>query len=183
MGVRVCCSQSIADLTRLKLERVRQISRSFSNLFRCDVDSERWVSTVSDEVEVCCESRLLISHDWLSVHQPDISRLLRPSDSTKHSECWVSTANEKGDDMLWKEIANLTWLILSASARELDPSTPIWLYSRSRVVRVYRKWGRWRCVEEADCWSHLIDLERISQRSWSISTYLVVRYFQSSECL
>ena len=42
-----------------------------------------------------------------------------------------------------------------------------WWVSRGEMQRC-------GCVMEADCWSHLVDLERIGQWSRSFSTYLVV---------
>ena len=123
---------------------------------------------------VCGERRLLISLDWSSVHQPVSSLQQNLSSCILDSERWVSTGNDGDDGVRWGRIADLTWLFLIASASDFAPSSSTWFSDRYRVVSVYTKQCRWRCVMGEKHWSHLVGLECIGQWARPFSTYLVV---------
>ena len=169
------------------LERIGQWSRSFSTYPVASKDPEWWVSRGRDaEVRVCDGSRLLISPGWSWAHRPVISLLQHLSGclpKIQSGEC-LDEEMQRCSGVWWKQIVDRTWLILSASASDLAPSAPIWLSPKIQSGEcLEEEMQRCGCVMEADCWSHLVDLERIGQWSRSFSTYLVASKIQSGECL
>lgn len=120
----------------INFERVSEKSRSFmthSVVFY--IQSSKCLHTIMETV-MCYESGWSISPDWLWAYR-------RPSVLLLHLLHWfvyqseeVSTQSYWDGSLLSKPARSLTWLVLSASAIQLTPSSPIWLAPSSRLVSV-----------------------------------------------
>ena len=117
-----------------------------------------------------------ISPGWLSALQPEIELLHHLSRCRLDLVFEVSIEiHENGDIQSEKNNVHLTWLTLSASARDRAPSASISLSFRSSVWSVYwDSWEWWHTEWEEQRSSHLVDSQRFSQRSSSFSINLVV---------
>ena len=102
------------------------------------------------------KNALLISLDWQRAHRPNISLLLHISGCPADSKWSVSTLSIQVDAALRGRFVDLTWLMVSASARDLASFILTWFRFIFKAVNVWRKWESWRWVARAYCWHHLI---------------------------
>ena len=86
------------------------------------------------ERRVCDESRLLISRRWPWAHRQVMLLLQHLSCCVVDPKRRVSRGSDGDETVWWRQMLDLTWLILSASASALAPSAFIRLICRSRVV-------------------------------------------------
>ena len=98
------------------------------------------------------DSIFSMSLDSFEAPPQQLSLLPHLSGYLGYSEWWGSISSDADRGVLEGYTLHLTWLILSASAREVAPSTPIWLSCIFKVVRVYIKW--WSLVVRG----HIVDL-------------------------
>jgi hypothetical protein len=98
-------------------------------------------------------------------------------------EWWVSILIGNGVYAVDQKTSCLTVLLRSAWARCCAPSALILFPKSSRVVSVYIDWQWCICSRSEDKLSYCVVVQCLSQMLCPFSTDIVLRKFESSECL